>query len=231
MVSLGVLKPDGSRATVRVPRITRRRYLAQKYEGRPASGSEVAPGVYYVDLARADDAMWKNVLPKLSASRAVICDLREGASPASFEILAHFIDHEIKSPYWDKPILSLHERKYERTQLSIFPQQPRLSAKLIFIADGGTASAPETVLQYAHAAGLGVVVGEYTGGTNGDVAAFESLNGLRIRFTGLRAVNQDGTVIHGHGIAPDVVVHPTVAGIVAGRDELLEAAVSRSQVP
>ncbi|HEY0481040.1 MAG TPA: S41 family peptidase, partial [Kofleriaceae bacterium] len=156
---------------------------------------------------------------------------RDGASPAGFLILAHFIDHEIKSPYWDKPISSVLERKYERTQASIFPLQPRLSAKLIFVANGRSASSPETILQYARAAGLGIIVGEPTGGTNGDVATFDSLNGISVRFTGLRALNQDGSVLHGRGITPDVVAHPTAAGIRDGRDEILEAAISRAMTP
>jgi hypothetical protein len=231
MVSIGVRKPNGELVNVRVPRVARRRYLALKREDRPTSGTEVGPGLYYVDLAQADDATWKTLLPKLTSSRAVICDVRGGASSAGFEILAHFIDHEIRSPYWDSPILSLHGKQYERSQLSIFPLSPRLTAKLVFIADGSAASASETILQYARAAGLGVIVGEQSGGTNGDVAMFDSLNGLRVRFTGLRAVNRDGTTIQGRGIAPDIVAHPTPEGVRAGRDELLEAAISRAQAP
>ncbi|HEY0481523.1 MAG TPA: hypothetical protein VGD37_28600, partial [Kofleriaceae bacterium] len=121
MLSVVAKQPDGELATISVPRVARSRYVAQKREDRAASGTEVATGVYYLDLSRADDAMWKDVLPKLGSSRAVICDVRDGASPAGFLILAHFIDHEIKSPYWDKPISSVLERKYERTQASIFP--------------------------------------------------------------------------------------------------------------
>ena len=35
----------------------------------------------------------------------------------------------------------------------------------------------------------------------------------------------DGAVFVGRGIEPDVMVHPSVAGIRAGRDEVLEKAV------
>ncbi|HET9625208.1 MAG TPA: S41 family peptidase, partial [Kofleriaceae bacterium] len=76
------------------------------------------------------------------------------------------------------------------------------------------------------AAGIGTVVGEPTGGTNGDVARFDTVAGLRVRFTGLRALNPDGTMFHGRGIAPDLVVHPTPAGLAAGKDEILAAAVA-----
>lgn len=231
LLSITAQEPDGGAVSIRVPRVARARYLAQKREDRPSSGTEVAAGVYYVDLSTADDAMWKAILPKLVSARAVIGDLRNGASPAGFLILAHFIDHEIKSPYYDKPISSLSGKRYERGQWSILPLSPRLSAKLIFLANGRSASSPETILQYARGAGLGIVVGEQTGGTNGDVATFESLQGISVRFTGMRVLNVDGSVLHGHGITPDVVVHPTVTGVREGRDEILEAAIARSTAP
>jgi peptidase S41-like protein len=231
MVSIRAMQPDGKLVTIGVPRLARSRYIFQKREERPANGSEIATGVYYIDAANIDASSWKALLPKLTSSRAIVCDLREGASPAAFQILAHFIDHEIKSPYWDKPIASPGDRKYERSQSSIYPSSPRLSARIVFVANGRTASSPETILQYAHAAGVGTVVGEPTGGTNGDVASFDSLGGLRIRFTGLRTLNQDGSAFHGHGIAPDIVIHPTVDGIRSGKDELLEAAVAHAVGP
>jgi hypothetical protein len=47
-----------------------------------------------------------------------------------------------------------------------------------------------------------------------------------MRFTGMRTLLADGTLLHGHGIEPHELVQPTLAGIRAGRDEILEAAVA-----
>jgi C-terminal processing protease CtpA/Prc len=52
--------------------------------------------------------------------------------------------------------------------------------------------------------------------------------GFSIRFSGMRVLLADGTALQGHGIAPDVPVQPTLEGVRAGRDELLEAAVSQA---
>lgn len=231
LVTVRVKQPDGQFAAVRIPRLSRAKYIRQLREDHPETGTELAPGVYYVDLATLDDAAWKPLPAKLSSGRAILCDARNGASQTAFQILAHFIDHPIKSPYWDKPIALPTEKRYARTQSTIYPSEPRLTAKLIFLTSGLSASSPETILQYAHAAGLGTVIGEPTGGTNGDVTSFESLGGLTIRFTGLRTLNPDGSTFHGRGIAPDVVVHPTLAGLRAGRDEILEAALARATAP
>jgi len=93
------------------------------------------------------------------------------------------------------------------------------------LADGRSASAPETVLQIVRGHRLGMVIGERTGGTNGNVASFQVPGGYTVRFTGMRAVNHDGSLLHGKGIDPDVPVAVTVAGTIAGRDEVLDAAV------
>ena len=69
------------------------------------------------------------------------------------------------------------------------------------------------------------MLGETTAGTNGDVTSFTTLGGIRVRFTGLRMINPDGTSTQGTGFAPDIVVHPTLTGVIAGRDEILDAAV------
>jgi C-terminal processing protease CtpA/Prc len=46
-----------------------------------------------------------------------------------------------------------------------------------------------------------------------------------MRFTGMRIPLQDGTALQGRGIVPDHVVHPTLEGVRAGRDEILDAAL------
>jgi hypothetical protein len=51
------------------------------------------------------------------------------------------------------------------------------------------------------------------------------------RFTGMRVTAHDGKVFHARGFQPDVVVVPTVEGIAAGRDEVLERAVELARQP
>jgi C-terminal processing protease CtpA/Prc len=42
----------------------------------------------------------------------------------------------------------------------------------------------------------------------------------------MKVLKHDGSRHHGVGIAPTIPVKPTRAGIIAGRDELLEHAIS-----
>jgi C-terminal processing protease CtpA/Prc len=90
--------------------------------------------------------------------------------------------------------------------------------------DGRSASACETILQIVKDNKLGVIVGERSAGTNGNSVAFETFGRMTVRFTGMRVLSEDGTVTQGVGIEPDLVARPTVGGLIAGRDEVLEAA-------
>src|SRR2546430_10856263 len=45
----------------------------------------------------------------------------------------------------------------------------RARARAVFLVDGRSASAPETVLQFVRQYKLGLIVGETTGGTNGKI--------------------------------------------------------------
>jgi C-terminal processing protease CtpA/Prc len=119
---------------------------------------------------------------------------------------------------------------FENDEWSLRPVEPHISARAIFLADGRSASAVETVLHMIRVGKLGVLVGETTGGTNGSPTTFESF-GFQVRFTEMRTPKPDGTPLQGRGFTPDVIVHPTKEGTIAGRDELLEAAVELATKP
>ena len=76
---------------------------------------------------------------------------------------------------------------------------------------------------------LGTLIGETTAGTSGLISHFSVPGGLAIRFTAIRLVDATGATLHGRGLAPDLVVSPTLAGVRAGRDEILEAGLVVAQ--
>ena len=62
--------------------------------------------------------------------------------------------------------------------------------------------------------------------SRGLTASFStSIAGTTVHFTGMRVLNPDRSLLHGRGIPLDVVVRPSVEGIAAGKDEILEAAL------
>ncbi|MGI8550126.1 MAG: S41 family peptidase [Dehalococcoidia bacterium] len=70
------------------------------------------------------------------------------------------------------------------------------------------------------------IVGSATNGANGDVTRVALPGGIGVRFSGHDVRHADGRQLQRVGIQPDIEVYPTIAGLRAGRDEVLEAALA-----
>lgn len=72
----------------------------------------------------------------------------------------------------------------------------------------------------------GLLVGAPTPGTTGNRVSIPLPGGGAFTFTGVTILNPDSTRYNRHGIKPDIKVEPTVAGIRAERDEVLDAGIA-----
>jgi hypothetical protein len=212
------------------PLVERALYDHVVRDARPAPGAELVPGIYYIDFDALPLESWNQLLPTLANARALIFDYRGYTSNAGFLALAHLTDHELDSPMWQIPVLpNPGAPAYLATRWSLRPLSPRLTAPVVALLDGQTARADETVLQIMHDHHLGLLVGETSAGTNGNDSTFRVPGGFEVRFTAMRMTSRDGSTIQGRGITPHKVVHPTLEGVSARRDEILEAAIAAAQ--
>lgn len=224
---LDVRGTDGGARELIVPFLPREEVRHQVREPRPRSGTELAPGTFYVDLDTLDEETWQSLMPRLAEARAIVFDMRGYPSKAAFyEVIPHLTKEEVSSPIFDVPLVGpTGVAGYERSWWRMWPKAPRLRGRSIFLIDGRAASAAETFMQMIRDHGLGILVGEPTGGTNGNQTWFRIPGGFEVRFTGMRVTSLRGEVIHGRGIQPDLLVRPTLSGVRAGRDEVLEAGI------
>ena len=72
-----------------------------------------------------------------------------------------------------------------------------------------------------------IVLGSTTAGADGTISPLVLPGGLGTAFSGLGVYPPARQPTQRVGVAPDVIVTPTIAGIRAGRDEVLEAAIRR----
>jgi hypothetical protein len=202
-------------------------YAHANRERRPAQHAELAPGVHYVDLDSLSMTAWEKILPSLEHARAIILDFRGYANLTALEMISHIANRELHSPVWQTPVVpDIIGIKYAEDHWDVRPQAPRFNAKIVGLVDGRAMSAVETLLQMFREGNLGVLVGETSGGTNGNAAYVEVPGEFTLRFTGMRAARPDGSTVQGHGFKPDHEIHPTLDGVRAGRDEILEAGVA-----
>jgi C-terminal processing protease CtpA/Prc len=111
------------------------------------------------------------------------------------------------------------------------PATPHIAGQRVFLTDGRAISYAESVMGYVRDYKLGTIIGGSTAGANGNVAGFNVPGGFSIVFTGMRVTRHDGrTPFHMDGVSPNIPLEPTLAGIRAGRDELLERALATLRI-
>ncbi|HEX7077588.1 MAG TPA: S41 family peptidase [Candidatus Eisenbacteria bacterium] len=111
--------------------------------------------------------------------------------------------------------------------LSLTPEEPHFDGGVAILVDEVTQSSAEYTTMAFRARPGTVVVGSTTAGADGNVSRIPLPGGLRTMISGIGVFYPDHRPTQRVGIVPDVVVRPTIAGVKAGRDEVLEAAVER----
>jgi len=69
------------------------------------------------------------------------------------------------------------------------------------------------------------VIGSTTAGADGNVSTIILPGNIRTMISGLGVYYPDGSETQRVGIAPDIVVRPTISGIRRGKDEVLDKAI------
>lgn len=205
----------------------------------PAAGppiEEVRPGVWRVDLATADRAAIEARIATLAAARGVIFDMR-GYPNGTHEVLRHLLpapetDRWMHVAHVIRPLTSTAPPPHAWTSFGwdMTPAEPRLRGTVVFLTGPGAISYAESVMGYVEALKL-PIVGAATAGTNGNVRSVALPSGASFRFTGMRVTRHDGSRSHLEGIRPTLTVAPTLAGVRAGRDEVLERALTLIPAP
>lgn len=204
---------------------------------RPAALHEVRPGVHYVDVTRFDRAAFDKALETLKGARGIVFDLRGYPARDAVALVPFWLRGEDTAqwmfvPRFDKPF-------GESGSAWSVGWQARPNGALdkplkVALVDARAISYAESLAAYFPDQKVGPLVGEPTAGTNGNVARATLPSGMTFFFTSMRVTRHDGTtLVHGKGIAPDEAASPTLEGLRAGRDEVLEraAALVESRVP
>ena len=93
------------------------------------------------------------------------------------------------------------------------------------LIDERTVSQAEHTGLFFRAANGTKFIGSHSTGANGDVTNFYVPGEILIYFTGQAVKHADGRRLQRIGLVPDIEVKPTISGIRAGKDEVLEKAL------
>ena len=108
-----------------------------------------------------------------------------------------------------------------------FEINPRLDAytgRMAVLVNEGSASTSEILAQGLQDLGRARIFGTKTAGAALPSSIIELPDGDRFQYPEANYVSAKGRVLEGNGVQPDVVVKPTTAALLQGRDLVLEAA-------
>ncbi len=172
----------------------------------------------------------------LSRVQGMILDLRYnmgGDDRFAYPIVSRLVDKPVLASTWRTP--EYHpayaswgkpEKPLQGDTVRIEPAAgKRYGGPLVILTGPNTMSTSEDFIVPLDYSGRALIVGEPTAGTTGNPVNVRLPGGAILRVCSLWSTYPDGREFVGRGIEPDVRVGPTLAGIRAGRDEVLEKAV------
>ncbi len=178
-----------------------------------------------ITLDRYTNSTFNAISPTLAAAQLLVVDARSYPSNAYFEDL---INNRL-------PILSSHiaysipdfSDPGAYLPISLIYNSPAVfNGRIVILVNENTISAAEFQSMLFQGRNDTLIVGSQTAGADGDIIDGVFLPGnIQAEFSGNRVAYADGRHSQRFGIVPDIHVRPTLAGIRAGRDEVMEAAL------
>src|SRR4029450_13059616 len=95
---------------------------------------------------------------------------------------------------------------------------------VVLINEDAISQAEHTCMMFEAATDV-TFIGTPTAGANGDITYMVLPGNLQVSFSGHDVRHADGRQLQRVGIQPTIKVVPTIHGLVAGHDEILEAGV------
>lgn len=187
----------------------------------------LTPEIGYLNLGNVKTELLEPMMRQFKNTKGLIIDIRNYPSDfIVFSLTAYLKDEASEFVYFTKGHV---------TNPGVFTQTPPFSCgednpspyagKLVILVNELTQSSAEYHSMAFRSVPGAKVVGSTTAGADGNVSRFSLPGGLNSMISGIGVFYPDGTPTQRVGIVPDFQVLPTIAGVKAGKDEVLEFAM------
>jgi hypothetical protein len=209
--------------------VAREAWVARSARRREAVGYRLLDGnVGYLDLSLLPNlAEFERAFEELRRTDGLIIDIRGYPRfMVQLSLSARLNDRPVKSAIFEIPVVRSYapmEQGWDTGQYEVKPDPERhYHGPVVVLINERTRGTAEDLGIYLKDAGRVTFVGGPTAGCNGNRTWLSLPGAGRMFFTGMRVKFGDGSRFQNVGILPDVPVAPTVDGVRAGRDEVLE---------
>lgn len=228
-VRLGLRGADGRERDAVLER-RREDYSTLYHRERTGEVVRVLPGnIGYVDLDRLTYDGVASMFEALKGTDAIIFDMRGYPRGTVWAIAPNLAPTEVTAALLHTPLVG-HGSQGPATETFLQVIQPappaeRYTGPTVMLVDERAMSQAEHTGLYLRAANGTRFVGSPSAGANGEIVTVTMPGGMTVGFTGQAVTWPDGGQLQRIGLIPDLEVRPTIRGIRAGRDEVLEAAL------
>lgn len=223
---------------VREIKVPRRAEYAPKTQGdRTGDVLRVLPGnIGYADLDRLAASQVDDMFEKFKNCPAIILDDRGYPHGTVYQIaprltektdVAVSLSKRVDPMSPDLPNGNSASSQVVETFVGRLPRTDkwRYHGRTVLLIDERAISHAENTGLFFEAANGTKFIGSPTQGANGDVTNLSVPGGIYVSFSGAGAWHADGRQLQRVGLQPDIEVRPTLAGIRAGKDEVLDRAI------
>jgi C-terminal processing protease CtpA/Prc len=208
---------------------------------RKAPTVEIFPnGLGYVDLDRLQKIDVPRMFKSIENTCAIIFDMRGYPNGTAWDIAPRLstarnpVAARFSRPHLDGAALAgtsldaidAVKNSYEFKQQLPDPAGKRYMGQIVMLIDESSISQSEHTALFFEAATDITFIGTATAGANGDVTNIVLPGGIYASFSGHDVRHADGRQLQRVGIQPTIQVAPTIAGLISGRDEVLDMAVA-----
>ena len=185
----------------------------------------MAGNIGYVHMGKLTKAEADRAMTELINTKAIVFDVRNYPQGTMYEI-GKYLD--VKTPWvaFRHPTLT-YPGHFETEDYNgpMLEKKKLFRGKVVILTNEETQSHAEFTCMMLQAVPGATVIGSQTAGADGNVTEVKLPGGITTMFSGLGVFYPNGKPTQRVGIVPDIEVHPTIAGLRAGRDEVLEKAM------
>ncbi|SDE08849.1 S41 family peptidase [Niabella drilacis] len=191
----------------------------------------VANGIGYINNGKLKRDDVEKIFTEFKSAKGIIIDLRNYPS----DNLAYTIPHYLLSkeaPFvkFLMPQIAQPGSFYYAPPMKVGspfsgPVTKPYTGRVVLLVNETTQSSSEFHAMAYRTYPNCVVMGSNTAGADGNVSEMMLPGNIKTRFSGIGICYPDGTPTQRTGIVPDIVVKPTIAGIISNKDEVLEKAI------
>jgi C-terminal processing protease CtpA/Prc len=236
LLARALVGPEGSQATVGVrdasgqeKQVRFTRSIKSFQKPRQGEAWRLLPdNIGYVDLTRLQTPDVPTVFEKLKNTKALVFDMRGYPNGTAWAIAPYLNTRKARyAAVFERNLVSADDGN---SRYKFFQELPRAEVPLyrgrtVMLVDERAISQSEHSGLFFEAANGTTFIGSPSAGANGDITDMVLPGGITLVFTGHDVRHLDGRQLQRVGLRPQVYVRPTLPGLQAGKDEVLDRAL------